>query len=100
MHKHHASLLWGYLSLGSGILAGIIVTCLYIFLRLLPPATYLFEKVLHLSFIPLGLALLGLFAYWRQSRYFVVNEAKAALITNILSLVLSVYLMTVLSSAV
>jgi len=88
-----AKIIYGYLSLFTGIIALLITLAELLVLFVLPPATYIFERIFYMSFTPLIIALVGLFFYYLQWRLFTTKIVNTALIINSIVLLFNIYLL-------
>jgi hypothetical protein len=88
-----ANILYGKISFGLGTVAFLLTMAELAILFLLPPATYLFERLFYISFTPLIITSVGLLFYYLQWRSFTTKFINSALIINIITLLVNFYLL-------
>ena len=88
-----ANIVYGRISFWLGITALLLTIAELAILFLLPPATYLFERLFYLSFTPLIVAIIGILFYYLQWRSFTTKLINIALIINIIIILTNFYLL-------
>ena len=89
-----AKIIYGITSFWLSIVALLLTLAELTILFVLPPATYLFERIYYLSFTPLVISIIGLLFYYLQWRIFTIRFVNIALIINTIVLLINLYLIS------